>query len=176
MLSRNAAAGMPSLGHLMHHLLHDAVSTPRGPAGQAPRAGGPAMSAYREGDRFVVETQLPGMKLEDIDVSLEQGVLTIRGDMPAEDGQQERTYLVREPWVGRFSRSMRLSETVDQDAIEATYTDGVLRLTLAQAERAKAHHIRIEAGDQQAITGARAPAPTARPRAKGSRKTATSGA
>ena len=44
------------------------------------------MSAYREGDHFVVETQLPGMKLEDIDVSLEQGVLTIRGDMPAEDG------------------------------------------------------------------------------------------
>jgi HSP20 family protein len=152
--------------HHLHHLPHRAVSTPRGPA----------MSAYEEGDHFVVEAQLPGMKLEDIDVSLEQGVLTIRGDVPAEDGQQARTYLVRGPSVGRFSRSMRLSETVDQDAIEATYTDGVLRLTLAQAERAKARPIRIEAGDPQAITGARATKPRTKPRAKGSRKTATSGA
>jgi HSP20 family protein len=162
MISRNAAVGTPSLGHVMHHLLHEAVARPRGPA----------MSAYEEGDHFVVEAQLPGRKPEDIDVSLEQRVLTIRSDVPAEEGQQERTYLIRDPWVSRFSRSLRLSETVDQDTITATYTDGVLRLTLAKAERAKAHRIPIEVGDQQATTGA----PGTTPAIAGSSTSGTSGA
>jgi HSP20 family protein len=98
-------------------------------------------------------------------------VLTIRGDMKAEDVRQERNYLVREHRAGRFSRSLRLSETVDQDAVGATYEDGVLRLTLPKAERVKAHRVPIEAGDRKSVGGVRGSGQAAR----GSGKSGASG-
>ena len=156
MLDRHDSFSQPlSLRQIMDRLVEHAFVPPPGPAGQMGSAGGPALAAYEEGDHFVVEAQLPGMKPEDIDVSIERSVLTIRGDMKAEDVQQERNYLIREHRAGRFSRSLRLSETVDQDAVGATYEDGVLRLTLPKAERVKAHRVQIEAGDGKSVGGVR---------------------
>ena len=152
------AAQALSLRQVMDRLLEDAFVSPRNVAGQPVSAGGPALNAYEEGDRFVVETQLPGMKPEDIDVRIEQGVLTIQGETKAEEERKERNYLIREHRMGRFSRSVRLPETVDPDAVQATYEHGVLRLTLPKAERAKARRIQIETGSQRAIAGGQ-PAP-----------------
>ena len=145
-------SGPLSLRQMMDRLLEEAFVSPRGLAGQLGGAGGPALNAYEEGDQFVVETQLPGMKPEDIQVSIEQGVLTIQGQTKAEEERKERSYLIREHRTGRFSRSVRLPETVDPDAVQATYEDGVLRLTLPKAERARARRIQIETGGQRAIT------------------------
>jgi HSP20 family protein len=154
MIDRQGAAGQAlGLRQVMDRLLEDAFVSPRSVAGQLGSAGGPALNAYEEGDQFVVETQLPGMKPEDIDVSIEQGVLTIQGATKAEEERKERNYLIREHRMGRFSRSVRLPETVDPDAVQATYEAGVLRLTLPKAERAKARRIQIETGGQRAITG-----------------------
>ena len=139
--------GTPGLRRLMSLLLQEATAASRGPAGQAGSADGPRLTAYEDGDQLVVEAQLPGMKLEDIDASIEQGVLTIRGDMKPDDMQQQRQYLIREQRAGRFSRSLRLPDNVDPAAVEATYQDGVLRLTLSKVERAKAHRIQIETSD-----------------------------
>ena len=152
------AAQALSLRQVMDRLLEDAFVSPRNVAGQPGSAGGPALNAYEEGDHFVVETQLPGMKPEDIDVRIEQGVLTIQGETRAEEERKERNYLIREHRMGRFSRSVRLPETVDPDAVQATYENGVLRLTLPKAERAKARRIQIETGSQRAIAGGQ-PAP-----------------
>jgi HSP20 family protein len=149
------ASGPLSLRQMMDRLLEEAFVSPRGLAGQLGGAGGPALNAYEEGDQFVVETQLPGMKPEDIQVSIEQGVLTIQGQTRAEEERKERTYLIREHRTGRFRRGVRLPETVDPDAVQATYEDGVLRLMLPKAERAKARRIQIQAGGQKSIAGAR---------------------
>ena len=61
--------------------------------------------------------------------------------------QQQRQYLIREQRAGGFSRSLRLPDNVDPAAVEATYQDGVLRLTLSKVERPKAHRIQIETSD-----------------------------
>ena len=156
MIDRYSPAGQAlSLRQVMDRLLEDAFVSPRNVAGQPGSAGGPALNAYEEGDRFVVETQLPGMKPEDIDVRIEQGVLTIQGETKAEEERKERNYLIREHRMGRFSRSVRLPKTVDPDAVQATYENGVLRLTLPKAERAKARRIQIETGSQRSIAGGR---------------------
>ena len=154
MLDRyDPSLGAAGLRQIMDRLLEDAFVMPRSVMGQIASLGGPALNAYEEGDHYVVEAQLPGMKPEDIDVSIEQGVLTIRGETTAGEERKERNYLIREHRSGRFSRSLRLPESVDPDAVQATYEQGVLRLTLPKVDRAKARRIQIGSGEQQALGG-----------------------
>lgn len=134
-----------SLRQMMDGLLENAFVSPRSPASQTAGVNGPALNVYEEGDHFVVETQLPGLKPEDIDVSIDQGVLTIQGEARLEEERKERNYLIREHRAGRFSRSLRLPEAVDEDAVQASYQDGVLHLTLPKGERAGARRIQIGA-------------------------------
>lgn len=164
----DASAQPLSLRQIMDRLVEHAFVPTPGPVGQdafVPAPGtvgqtgsvvGPALNAYGEGDHVIVEAQLPGMKRDDIDVKIEQGVLTIQGEAKAEEGGEERNYLIREHRMGPFNRSLRLPETVDADAVQATYADGVLRLTLPRAERTKAHRIQIEVGAQKSVKGAQA--------------------
>jgi HSP20 family protein len=149
-LDRNDPFSRPlSLRQMMDRLVEHAFVPGPGPASQMAGGDGPALDAYDEGDHLVVEVQLPGMKSEDIDVSIEQGVLTIQGEMKAEDERTDRNYLIREHRMGRFSRSVHLPETVDADAVQAAYEHGVLRLRLPKAARTKTHRIHIEAGDHK---------------------------
>ena len=126
------------------------------PVGKTGSIGGPALNAYGEGDQVIVEAQLPGMQREDIDVQIEQGVLTIQGETKAAEDGTARNYLIREHQMGPFTRRLRLPETVDADAVQATYADGVLRLTLPRAERTTAHRIQIEVGDPKSVNAAQA--------------------
>ena len=146
--------GTPGLRRLMSHLLQETFAASGGPAVQAGRADGPPLTAYEDGDQFVMEAQLPGMELEDIDASIEQGVLPIRGVMKPDDMQQQRHYLIREQRAGRFSRSLRLPDTVDPETVQATYQDGVLRLTLSNGDRAIAHRIQIETSAREPLRAA----------------------
>ena len=95
-----------SLRQMMDSLLSDAFVMPRdeqgSPAGSAP------LNMYEEGDTLVVEAGLPGMKPEDIDVNVERGMLTIRGESKSEHERKERNYLVREQRTGSFSRRRRM--------------------------------------------------------------------
>ncbi|MDP8921671.1 MAG: Hsp20/alpha crystallin family protein [Chloroflexota bacterium] len=145
--------------HMMDRLLEDAFVMPLGgqPSGGVTSNGQPfgvgrtAMDVYEEGDNFVVEAQLPGFKPEDIDISVERGTLTIRGQGKAEEERKERNYLVREHRVGSFMRSLQLPRAVDADGAQATFEHGVLRLTFPKAEQHKPHQIQIQTADQQAI-------------------------
>ena len=161
---------MLSLRQMMDRLMEEAFVMPRDPVGQLPGAAGPAMNVYEEGDNLVVETQLPGVKPEDIDVNIEHGTLTIRGQIRAEQERRERNYLVREHRSGSFSRSLRLPATVDPDACQATYEHGTLRLTLPKSEAARPRRISITSAgpsaDRESLAGpagsgasATAPAP-----------------
>ena len=154
MLDRHDAFGRAmGLRQVMDRLLEDAVVMPRGD-GQA--VGGPALNVYEEGDNLLVEAHLPGIKPEDLDINVEQGVLTISGQTKAEEERKERNYLVREHRVGRFSRSLRLPATYNPDACQAYFEHGVLRLSFPKSEAAKPRRIQIGGGSQPAMTSGKA--------------------
>jgi HSP20 family protein len=136
------------LRQVMDRLLEDAVLMPR----QGSLGGGPSVDVYEEGDNLVVEAQLPGLKPDDINVSVENGVLTISGQTEAEDERKERNYLLREKRSGRFTRSLHLPPTYTADPSEAKFEHGVLHLVFPKAESAKPRRIQIGGTSQQAMT------------------------
>ena len=134
-----------SLRHVMDRLLEDAFVMPNTPAA----TGRPSMDLYEEHDNLVVEAHLPGFKPEDINVSVENGVLTISGETKAEEERKERNYLLREKRSGRFTRSIQLPATYATDPSEAKFEHGELRLVFPKAESAKPRRIQITGGTQQ---------------------------
>jgi HSP20 family protein len=136
------------LRQVMDRLLEDAVLMPR----QGSFGGGPLVDVYEEGDNLVVEAQLPGLKPDDINVSVENGVLTISGQTAAEEERKERNYLLREKRSGRFTRSLHLPPTYTADPSEAKFEHGVLHLVFPKAESAKPRRIQIGGTSQQAMT------------------------
>lgn len=106
------------------------------------------MDAWREGDTFVLEFDLPGVARESIDLDVERNVLTIRAERVAKNGDWER--LASERTVGLFSRQLVLGDNLDLDRIDAAYADGVLRVTIPVAERAKPRKIEVAGGARPA--------------------------
>ena len=150
MLDRHDTYGRAmGLRQVMDRLLEDAVVMPRPGDGQG--TSGPALNVYEENDQLIVEAQLPGLKAEDLDINVEQGVLTISGQTAVQEERKERNYLVREHRTGRFSRSMRLPATYDSDGCTANFEDGVLRLVFPKSESAKPRRIQIGGAGQPAV-------------------------
>ena len=111
------------------------------------------MDAWRDGDRFVVEFDLPGVKPDSVDLDVERNVLTVTAQRDALDEKAE--FLSAERPRGVFSRQLVLGENLDLDRIEAAYRDGVLRLHIPVAEKAKPRKIVINrdtGSTDQAIT------------------------
>jgi HSP20 family protein len=104
------------------------------------------MDAYREGDRFIVHFDLPGVDPSTIDLTVEKNVLTVRAERswPASEGQE---ILVRERPEGTFVRQLFLGEGLDTEHVEATYRNGVLTLTIPVAEQAKPRKVEVIGGD-----------------------------
>ena len=109
------------------------------------------MDAWREGDRFVLEFDLPGVSPDSVDLDVERNVLTIRAERVASNGDWQM--LASERPRGAFSRQLVLGDNLDLDRIEASYRDGVLRLVVPVAEKAKPRKIevRTDSGSHQAI-------------------------
>ena len=107
------------------------------------------MDAWREGDRFVIEFDLPGVARDSIDLDVERNVLTVRAERVARNGDWEM--LASERPRGVFSRQLVLGDNLDLEHIEAAYESGVLRLTVPVAERAKPRKIEISGSDRTAI-------------------------
>lgn len=105
------------------------------------------MDAWREGDQFVIEFDLPGVAKESIDLDVERNVLTVRAERVARNGDWEA--LATERPKGVFSRQLVLGDNLDLDRIEAAYADGVLRLVVPVAEKAKPRKIQIGAGSDE---------------------------
>src|SRR6476619_5974881 len=99
------------------------------------------MDAWREGDQFVIEFDLPGVAKESIDLDVERNVLTVRAERVARNG--DRQPLAAERPKGVFSRQLVLGDNLDLDRIEAAYAEGVLRLVVPVAERAKPRKIEV---------------------------------
>ena len=99
------------------------------------------MDAWREGDDFVIEFDLPGVSADSIDLDVERNVLTVRAERISRNGDWEM--LATERARGLFSRQLVLGDNLDLDRIEANYLDGVLRLRVPVAEKAKPRKIQV---------------------------------
>jgi HSP20 family protein len=110
-------------------------------AGTTSRPAVMPMDAWREGDTFVLEFDLPGVRPESVDIDVERNVLTVRAERPTRNGDWE--LLAAERPSGLFSRQLVLGDNLDLERVEAKYDAGVLRLTVPVAEKAKPRKIEI---------------------------------
>ena len=113
----------------------------------AEQSGGWAvpLDVIQEGDNLVVQGTLPGVKPEDIKVTIEDGVLNISGESKLEREEQNGNYLIRERRSGKFRRVLRLPNSVDADGAETSYEHGVLTVTLPKIEAKKAKRLEVKA-------------------------------
>ena len=105
----------------------------------------PPVDILERDGHFVIRAELPGMKREDMDVRIENGVLTLRGERKREVTDQEGQGFRTERVYGAFTRSFALPTTVDAANVTATYKDGILEVTVPKAETAKPKSIEIKA-------------------------------
>ncbi len=108
------------------------------------------LDAYRHGDHFVIQLDLPGVDPASIELTVEKDVLTVRADRQATAGEGSE-WLVNERPQGSFSRQLFLGEALDTEHIEASYDDGVLTVTVPVAEAAKPRKVEIGGGGAKAI-------------------------
>jgi HSP20 family protein len=113
--------------------------------GTATRPAAMPIDAYRRGEEFIVELDLPGVQPDSIDLTVEKNVLTVHAERRRDDAEGVEL-LVGERPQGTFSRQLFLGDTLDIDAIQADYVDGVLTLRLPVAERAKPRRVEINSG------------------------------
>ena len=105
------------------------------------------MDAWREGDSFVIELDVPGVNPETIDIDIERNVLTVRAERVPRNGDWE--LLASERTKGAFSRQLVLGDNLDLDRIEAGYDAGVLRLVVPVAEKAKPRKVEVSTGSRE---------------------------
>jgi HSP20 family protein len=115
-----------------------AFATPAG-------AFGPALDVEESADAFTLHVELPGVGADDVEVSLEDNVLTVSGERRFYDDREVDGFRRIERSFGRFHRSVRLPDRVDADRVRATHRDGVLTITVPKAEDAKPRRITVEA-------------------------------
>jgi HSP20 family protein len=113
-------------------------------AGTTSRPAVMPMDAWRQGDSFVIEFDLPGVRPETLDIDVERNVLTVKAERPRTTGDWE--VLAAERPTGLFSRQLVLGDNVDLEHVNADYQSGVLRLTIPVAEKAKPRKIEITTG------------------------------
>jgi HSP20 family protein len=113
-----------------------------GRSGQLFTGWSPALDLYESGDHLVALVEVPGMRKEDIDISLQDGTLTICGERKQESTNGE-TAQRTERYVGTFRRSITLPTRVDAGKVSATYENGILKVTLPKAEEAKPKQIQV---------------------------------
>jgi HSP20 family protein len=121
-------------------LAQQVLGTPARPAAMP-------IDAFREGDEFVVELDLPGVEAEGIELTVEKNVLTVHAQRQRSAGEGTEL-LVGERPHGTFSRQLFLGDTLDTDRIHADYTDGVLTLRLPVAEKAKPRRVPINGSER----------------------------
>ena len=104
----------------------------------------PSVEVYEKGDNFVVRAELPGMKKEELDISVLGDTLTIKGERKTESEVKEEDYYRCELCYGKFSRSVALPTAVEVGKVEANYENGILQITLPKAKEAKPKKIEVK--------------------------------
>ena len=115
--------------------------------------GGPELGSWaipldvmQEGDEIVVHASLPGVNPEDISVSIDNDVLTIRGQTAGERERREGNFLMRERHTGSFHRALRLPDTLDTEKAEPRYDNGVLTIAFPKLAARQARQLKVQVG------------------------------
>jgi HSP20 family protein len=114
-----------------------------GPGSQLLEGWFPVVDVHEDKDNLFVKAELPGLKKEDIGISLHNGYLALSGERKREEKHQDADLFRSERWVGHFHRSISLPCRVEAEKITATYNEGVLTVTLPKAEESKPKQIPI---------------------------------
>lgn len=133
---------MMTLREAMDRLFDDAFTRPLSLTGSA---AVPAIDLYQTNDSVVVKAAMPGLKSEDVQISVTGDVLTLRGEFKQEEERKDATYHLREQRFGAFERSVLLPTEVQTDKAKADFENGVLTITLPKAEAVKPRTINIKA-------------------------------
>jgi HSP20 family protein len=129
----------------------------QGAAADATPAWAPALDISERKDAYLMTVELPGVKLDDLQITLEDGLLTIQGERHfAHDSSDQRFHRVERRY-GAFRRSITLPTHVQADAVEATVEDGVLQIMVPKMEEAKPKRIQVRPGSQQDAVAGTAP-------------------
>ena len=120
------------------------VEKPAGNGGFESVSWSPAVDVHEEPSRFVLRLDLPGIDLDNVELTVERGVLTVKGERNEERKSDSQGCHRVERVHGTFKRSFSLPETADSDSVEASYDRGVLEIVLAKKEQAQPRKIRIE--------------------------------
>jgi HSP20 family protein len=140
---------MLSLREAMNQLMEESFVRPN--SGRGGRDFAPALDLSETPEGYLVEAALPGLKPEDVEITIENNVLTIKGETRQQADQKARNYHRIERRFGSFQRTIGLPSTVKADAIQASLTDGVLRLEIPKAEEVKPRKISVNVGESKAI-------------------------
>jgi|ERR1043166_1269667 HSP20 family protein len=104
----------------------------------------PTVDLYEDRDHLVLKAEIPGMKKEDIEISLHGDVLTLSGERKEEEEWEKAETYRAERFLGKFQRTFTLPVTVDASKVQASYKDGILTVTLPKAEEAKPKQIEVK--------------------------------
>ena len=130
---------------------HNLLNVPRFGASSALTRSGderpwaPTVDIFEKDDDVFIRAELPGVSRDDIDVSVEDGVLTLSGERKTDERFHEAGVYRRERSFGRFKRGFAMPDTVDTDRIEARYKDGILEIRVPKVERLRPRKIEIDA-------------------------------
>ncbi len=133
---------MMTLREAMDRLFDDAFTRPLGQSGISTM---PAIDLYQTADEVVVKASLPGLKADDVQITITADVLTLRGEFKQEKERKDATYHIREHRSGLFERTLMLPTEVQGDKARAEFEDGVLTVTLPKAETVKPKTITVKA-------------------------------
>ena len=138
--------GLLNLQERMNRLFDESTrSMSRGPEEEwTLGAWAPAVDIYERGNDVILKAELPGLDPKDVDIRIENNVLTLKGERKFEQETKREDYHRVERSYGSFTRSFALPSTVDTTNVKAEYKDGVLRITLPKREEAKPKQIQVD--------------------------------
>lgn len=134
---------MISMRQAVDRMLDDAFA--RGTESRGTGAWLLPMDAYITDDAIIIRADVPGIRPEELEITLEGDTLAIRGEIKRDDVENRKYVLLERP-TGRFERTLNINAPVDHDAVEATFKDGVLTLTLPKSDAAKPRQISVKSG------------------------------
>jgi len=135
---------MMSLGQAMSRLFEGSVVSPANALPALPEKLSPSVDIYQDQDRLTVKATIPGLKSENVNIDIHDGVLTIKGEAKSGEEVKQEDYLYRERRYGSFCRSFNLPSGLQVDKADATMEDGILTLNIPKSEEAKPRTIQIK--------------------------------
>lgn len=133
-----------NMREIMNRMFEDAATWPRNVFRNVEGYEPIPLDVYEDGANLVVKATLPGMKPDDINVSIQDNVLTITGETRMEEERKEKQHHIREQYYGKFERSIMLPYPIQIDKADSDYCNGILTLTLPKSEEARAKRIEIK--------------------------------